>query len=378
MYYYPTNEPCVVKDGAIQVRRELPFDGEIGVEVGQRVEADQVVAVGRGSTAVTIIDAATELGVSPADVIRGMTQEIGAKVRAGELLVSIRSGLRKRELKAREEGIVVGVEPTSGQIRFQPTDGTIELKAAVAGVVDVIEGRQVVVITTTATHLFGIWGVGQETHGVLRVMAANQDLQADMIDARVSLAVVVGGRSTTLDALKKAVTVGVKAVILGSVNESIIRQFVEAQVRVAPHWYIGGPNWQLPASLPRLPLTIVITEGFGTIPMNQDLLTTLVECEGREVSLASTTAMRGQRRRPEIIIPAPNRAEVRPPQRSSLLPVGSRVRLVEPQALGMAATVLQSPALRPFSDGLLWETVQVETDEGERRIVPLANLELII
>lgn len=380
MYYYPTAEPCVVKDTAIQVHRQLASDGEITVEVGQRVMADEVVAIGQGAAYPLVVDAAGELNVAPADIVRGLNHAAGTTVKAGEVLVSVRAGLRRKELRAREDGILVAVDPSTGQLRFQSNAARYELKAHVAGVVEAIEGRRLVTISATVTRIAGIWGIGGETVGVLRVVTPgdSDDLRPEMIDARASLAVLVASRGATADALKKAATVGVKAVILGSIDEVNLRGFLDGIGRSEVRWYVGGPDWQLPSPQPLLPFTLIVTEGFGHVPMANEALATLRECEGREVAITGNTRLRYHLERPEIIIAQPGRAENRSANGQALLAMGTRVRIVEPYRLGQVGIVLTPPALRPGGDSVLCEMVDVQIVGGDRCAIPITNLEALL
>jgi hypothetical protein len=380
MLYYPSVYPCVVEEGLVRVERRLPQDGEIQVEPGQRVEPDHVVAVARGKVPPVTIDAAGELGVSPGDVVKNLSAELGAAVKANDVLVGLRSGLRRKELRAREEGSVISVDPTSGHLLFQPSAGLYELKAHVAGTVDDIDGRRGVTIATNATRVQAIWGVGGETVGVLRVSThtRDEDLRPDMIDARAALAVLMAGRTASAEALRKAASSGVKAVVLGSIEETELRSFLTSHGRPAPRWYVAGPDWNLPAGNMTLPFTLIITEGFGRMAMTPEVYTALQACDGREVSLAGATRLRGWLQRPEIVVPMASRQDGRPTEVTpATLRAGVRVRLVDPGRVGHTALVMGQPGLRPAGDGVLSEMVEVELEGGGRRHLPVSNLEVL-
>jgi hypothetical protein len=380
MYYYPTPYPCVVKDGLLHVERNLAENGDVLVEVGQRVVADEIVATGRGSEATLIIDAAAEMGVPPGEVVKGLTRQIGASVKAGEVITAARAGLRRREVRAAEDCTLVAVDSVSGQVRVRPATSRGELKAHIAGTIEAINGRRGVTIATTATHLHGIWGLGGEAVGVLHVLTQrrDEDLRPEMLDARVALAVVVAGRAAGAEALKKAAAVGVRALVLGSLDHTELRAFLESQGRAGPRWYVGGPDWRLPTPAPVVPFTLIVTEGFGRLPMAAAVFDTLRECAGREASLTGATRLRGGLTRPEIMIPT-NRTDGRAaPAAAAVARVGARVRVVAPHALGQAAAIVSPPSLRPAGDGILRDMVDVELDGGARRSLPLTNLEVLV
>jgi hypothetical protein len=113
--------------------------------------------------------------------------------------------------------------------------------------------------------------------------------------------------------------------------------------------------------------------------MAPEVFETLRESDGREVSLVGATRLRGGLSRPEIIIPTAGRGDARTaPATGAALQTGSRVRLVDPDHLGMVGSVLQGPALRPAHDGAMREVVDVEIDGGGRRSLPVSNVEVLV
>ena len=122
---------------------------------------------------------------------------------------------------------------------------------------------------------------------MLKVVSSDRQhpLTPEAIDNRVAHAVLVAGGSVNGAALQKAAQVGVKGVIVGSIEERELLAFLKAQRRSL--WRVGLPDWQVPAAT--APLTLVITEGFGRSPMAEPLYETLVADDGEQASLCGVT-----------------------------------------------------------------------------------------
>ena len=88
--------------------RLLPTDGEVLLEVGDRVLADTVVARARGQGAMVTVNVASALDLRPAEVAAAMVRQVGDPVAAGDVLARTRglwgwlgSGLPLRRSPAR-------------------------------------------------------------------------------------------------------------------------------------------------------------------------------------------------------------------------------------------------------------------------------------
>ena len=373
--------PALMEDKLLHIKRPVHGEAELLVAVGQRVVADEVIARQHGSVPPLVLDITRELEITPADVLKGLAQDFKEPVKAGTALVSLRSGLRRKEFRAPEDGHLVAVDASVGHLVFQPARAVHEIKAHVSGIVENVDEHEGITISTLGTRIQGIWGVGGETVGVLNVLApAREDeLRPQDFDARAAFSVIVGGRGASAEALKRAAAAGVKAIVLGSIAASELRRFLEMNGQVAPRWYVGGPRWSLAAPDPVLPFTLVLTEGFGRLPMSAEVFAALQRCEGREASLVGLTRLRGRARRPEIIVATAGKVEGRPRRPEGVtLREGTRVRLIEPRLVARVGTVRGEPVVRPLSDGLMGAVVEIELDGGARRMAPVSNVEVII
>ena len=375
-YYYPTRQPVLVRDCELQVERRLPAPGEIRVRVGDRVEPSQIVAVAAKPLRPILVHVARELDVKPADAPRRLVRQPGSEVAADEVIARRRRGLRMRSVRAPVAGVLTAFDATSGVATIVPAPRQVDLAAYVAGVVEDVGQTYGVTIRTFGSRFYGAFGAGDEAFGILRVIGKEraQALGADAIDTRAARTVVAAGGTVTAAALQKAVQVGARGVIAGSIEERELLTFLKAQRRSL--WRVGLPDWQLPAVAS--PLTIVVTEGFGQQPMAPPLFETLAAADGGQASLNGTTRIAGGLQRPEVVLSAGGRRGAG----ESGLPVatlapGSVVRMIDQEHLGTIGTVAAEPHRLRLAGDLHVEAVEVELPNRARLVVPTANVEVL-
>jgi len=123
---------------------------------------------------------------------------------------------------------------------------------------------------------------------------------------------------------------------------------------------------------------IVLTDGFGSMPMNSAayrLLTTNVK---REATLNAENLDRYRGTLPEVIIPLPVSAEPAPPQEVTAFAAGQTVRLRCPPAAGMIGTItVLHPGLTTLPSGLRAPAADIKLENGEQVLIPLINLEVV-
>ena len=375
-YYYPTRQPVLVRDADLHVERRLPVSGEVKVRLGDRVEPSQVVAAGAKMRRPILIQVARELEVDPAEARRRLTRELGSAVAADEVIARRRRGLRMRVVRTPVAGTLTAFDATTGAATVVPSPQLIELMAHVTGTIDDIEQTSGVTIRTFGSRFYGAFGAGDEAFGVLRVIGNErpQALGAEAIDNRSARAVVAAGGSVTAAALQKAVQVGVKGIIAGSIEERELSTFLKAQRRAL--WRVGLPDWRMPAA--PSPLPIVVTEGFGQGTMAAPIFETLVAADGGQVSLSGLTRIAGGLSRPEVYLSASGRragdGEGLP---IATLTPGAVVRLVDQDHLGAVGTVQAEPRRLRLGGELPVEAVEVALADGNQLVVPTANLEVL-
>ncbi len=364
-----------------RARRVLPIPGEVLVSMGDRVAARDVVARTFMPGDVTPLNLANQLSLAPADVPACMLKQQGDRVAVGDVLARTRGifGLFKTEYAAKSAGTIESISATTGQVILRGEPQPLEVLAYLAGeVVEVLPGEGVVVEADVAL-VQGIFGIGGEAFGPIRVACAgpNEPLDAGAVTAEFRGSVIVGGARVTGAALHRAVEVGASAIVTGGIDDQDLREFLGYDLGVA----ITGSE--------KAGLTLVLTEGFGDIVMAARTWKLLASHEGHEASVNGTTQIRAGVMRPEIVIP-PAAAdggesglrpcgELESPRRpAGLLEVGAPVRIIRDPYFGQLGRVAElPPELRALASGSKARVVEVTVESGERVTVPRANVELI-
>lgn len=377
--YTPQGTPPVIASALARIERTLPQAGEVLVRIGQRVEPEDIVARALLSLPPHIINVARALAIPPARVERAMVREVGNKVAEGEVLARS-SRIGGRTCPATVSGIIVAVDNETGYVTLAPDPQPVELLANVRGIVMDVRPYESVVIETPAAQVYGVWGMGDERSGVLKLLVTDpsEQITDDKIDARHAYAILIGGSGLTAAALRRAVQENVRGVITGSIEEHELRAFLAWANR--SDWHTGVGTWQVPDPQRSADpgLTLIVTEGFGTQPMSEAIFYLLTSLDQREALIEGVTQLRYPLRRPRVVVPltAAGGGQVEPP-RPPLRP-GATVRLLDPAHLGQSAFVRSVPALpRTLESGVRTHAVEVMQEGGEPFFLPRTAIEVI-
>ncbi len=385
--YYPTPEPPIAANVLVRKERRLPVAGDVLVRVGSRVEPDDTVAQALLPDPPITLNLAALLGTRPRGLTKRLAKPIGATLEAGDVIISRRQGLRSVPVKSPVAGTLRSYDESTGEAIIQPGGTMFSLPAHLRGLITEQIPYRGVFIETPAAVVRGILGLGGEQHGVLKVAVSdeNEELLPDQIDPRLTYAVVLGGSTTTAAALQKAIENGVRAIIIGSIMESELRAFL-GYLDGLHGWELGRTGWMFPPPVPAavLPpppkLTLIITEGFGRVPMTRRAFELLAAYDSQEVAVDGTTRLRNGLARPEVIVPLGRTTAVRPPSKlAAPVVVGSTVRLLDPKHLGTVTKVIALAQGRQQVDsGLNVPAAQVTLPDGGGRLwSPLVNLEVL-
>jgi hypothetical protein len=376
-HYHPTRQPLLVRENELRIMRRLPVQGNVSVRPGDRVEPGAIVATAEHANAPFLINVAHELDMDPAAVPERLTKDPGQAIAANEPIAKRRRGLRTTSVRSPVAGTFIGFDTITGTAAIRPHATRVELAAYVSGVIEDVETAWGVTIRTFGSRFYGTFGLGDETFGVLKVVGGDRQrpLSPDLIDGRASRAVIAAGGTASAAALAKAVQVGARGVIVGSIEENELTSFL--RVPEGTLWRVGLPDWKLPFA--SSPITIVITEGFGRAAMAAPFYETLAANDGAEISLCGLTRLAGGLSRPEVLLPS--RAGMRGGDESSLpvasLSPGATVRLVDQDHLGVIATVREAPRFRRFDGDVLLDALVIDLPNGEPMLVPTANVEVL-
>ena len=356
-----------------RVIRTLPIPGEVLASVGDRVEARQVVAETFMPGDITPVNLANALSVPPGDVPDLMLKREGDAIAVGDAVARTKGifGLMKTEYKSKVAGTIESISHVTGQLIVRGEPESVQVRAYLSGeVVEVIE-KQGVAIEAEVAFVQGIFGVGGETFGALKLACASheQELAEDLIHDDMKDRVIVGGGRVTAAAIRKAVDVGAAAIVTGGIDDQDLKDFLGYDLGVA----ITGSE--------QVGLTLIVTEGFGDISMAPRTFDLLKSHEGDDAAVNGATQIRAGVMRPEIIVPLVDPSAVAAPQsdrEAGALGTGSSVRIIRDPYFGLIGAVAGLPAApQALASGSKARILEVELEEGGRVVVPRANVELI-
>lgn len=353
--------------------RKLPLAGTVLAKVGQKVEAETVVARTELPGNVQTVNVANILGVLPEDVPDCLTKPIGSPVTKGEAFAESKSffGLFRSKCVAPVDGTLESLSTVTGQAILREPPIPVEVDAYVDGTVTEVHEGQGVTIETKGSFIQGIFGIGGETCGTLHVCV---EKPSDVLteakigdDARGK--VLVGGSHVSTKVLRHAIAKGAKAVVIGGFDDQDLREFLGYDLGVA----ITGSEEK--------GITLVVTEGFGEIPMAHRTFDLLKSLEGRKVSVSGATQIRAGVLRPEILAPRPadtsaGRGDGGPEHGG--LEMGSQIRVIREPYFGRLGKVVSlPPELVALETEAKVRVLEVDFGNGSRALLPRANVEMI-
>ena len=355
--------------------RRLPLPGKVLVNRGDKVSHDTEVARTEipGKTRVLPVDRI--LRVNPDRVEKYLFKKVGDAVRKGEIIARRRAFF----------GIINEIcqSPTTGTVEKLPDwwvgSGTVLIRESpiprsiysyIPGTVIQVLSKEGVVIETTGAFIQGIFGVGGESHGKIEVVVGSPDdvLATTRIGGDCRGKILVGGSMVEGKVLDRAIEVGVNGIVVGGARYRDITNFLGYAVGVA----ITGHEERN--------LTLILTEGFGSVRMADKTFEMLKKFEGKLACINGATQIRAGVIRPEIIIPSElKRKEIKD---DKLLMKGLRrglfIRIIGPPHFGAIGRVMNFPTVRQkIETESNVRVLEAELGDGRRVVVPRTNVELI-
>jgi transcription antitermination factor NusG len=357
----------------ITKKRILPLKGDVLVKVGDKVKPDTVVARTLLPGNVEPFNVANVLGIPPEDIMYHMLRKEGERVKQGEVIAKSKSffGLFSSECKSKAEGTVESISSVTGQVLIRGNPIPVEIKAYLEGEVVEVYEKEGVAVSTWGSFIQGIFGIGGEIHGEIGVVTKdNTEILTDkLIDKNCKDKVVVGGSLVTADAIKKAISVGAKGIVVGGFSDKDLRDFLGYDLGVA----ITGSE--------ELGITLVITEGFGQINMAEKTFNLLKSKEGQMACINGATQIRAGVIRPEVVVPV--REDVHKKEKKEEfenigLTVGYPIRVIREPYFGRLGKVSAlPPALQKLESESSARVLEVEFEDGTKAIIPRANVEML-
>jgi len=280
----------------IRKTRRLPIKGKVLVSEGDKVAAETIVAEGTVENPdMREVNVFSQLEVDSQDIKQYMIKEEGDHVEEDEVIAIRRSFFGRRTVTSRApiEGTIEQLSTITGKTLIRGKPIHMEIKAHVPGRVFKIIPQEGVIIETKATLIEGVFGIGGKRYAPIKVAVdrIGEPLTTDRLNSNDAGKILVGGSIVSLEALRKASQIGVKGIIVASVDQKDLTDFLGNELGMG----ITGEE--------EIEFSLILTEGFGITPMKEKIFKALEENEGKYASIDGSTQIRSRMIRPQVIIP---------------------------------------------------------------------------
>jgi hypothetical protein len=361
----------VSRDIVVQRVRRLPIKGEVAVKPGDKVSHDTVVARAMLPGILQTIRLAEKLGVEAKEVPGFFHLKVGDPIGVGQQVAETPGffGLFKQPVISDFAGTVETISEVTGHVLVREPSIPVDVTAYLDGSVIDVMPEEGAVIETRGAMVQGIFGIGGERNGPIRIAVSSPDevLDAGHIKPDDAGKILVGGSGVTYEALERANNEGVVGLVVGAVRDVDITKFLGYDIGVA----ITG---QEPINV-----TLICTEGFGVLRMADRTFELLKSIEGRTASLNGATQIRAGVIRPEVIAPSDSvSGEGQVASSGGTLEPGTPIRIIREPYFGLLGKVTGLPAqLVTVESGAEVRVLNAKLDDGRDVTVPRANVEII-
>ncbi len=267
----------VEKDIIVRINRILLGKGAFTVAQNQEVAPADIIGTSMISSGFRILNLATMLAVSPKEVEKYLKRAVGQRIYRGELLAYKDGGLfgGKKTVVSPTDGALDYLNTETGEIKMTLLPRKLNLPASVYGVVEEIDKeRGKVVIRTQVTRIHGICGTGKLRDGILEFICRRDGLVVNgSISSRSEGRILVGGSLIYKDAISAAISNNVNGIITGGINAKDYKS-------------MAGGRLVFPRKMENdIGVSVVVCEGFGSVPIGSDIYEELLKFDGRFVSI---------------------------------------------------------------------------------------------
>lgn len=381
MKHFALNRLRVEKDVVTRMKRSLGGKGQLKISLGQQVSPEEIIGEAEISSGFRILNLATFLSVAPEEVEKYLIRKIKQRIYQGELLAYKKGGWLsgKKVVTAPADGVLDFLNQKTGELRMTFLPKKVNLPAGVFGIVEAVDNEKgQVIIRTQGSIVHGMFGSGRLRDGILHILSKRDDLVSkESIQSKYNGQVLVGGSLFFKDEISSAISCGVSGIITGGINAKDYRG-------------MAGGRLVFPKKLDNdIGISIVVSEGFGSIPIGSDIFEILSEYEGKFVSVDGNKA--------QVFLPSFSSASLAKIKNTKLPPIqdeevfdseygktatelkiGLRVRIVGnsyPGEQGKLIAINDSLTLLPSGINTFLATIETPRKKIQ---VPIANLEVIM
>jgi len=354
----------ILRNTKIVKERKLPLKGKVNCSVGDKVKSSETVASTSLPGNIHMMNISNQLNIDPSSIEDFVKVSIDEEINMGDLLAENNGffGLFKSQIFSPLKGHISNISNTTGQIMISEPDIPVEIDAYIDGKVTEVIKDEGVVLESKGVFIQGIIGVGGEKKGNIHLV--NRDSDSDF---QGKILIIKG--SINKDLYNKYSDMGAVAIIAGGFDYNSLSSILGYKLGVA----ITGTE--------SITTTLMVTEGFGDVEMSERTYDILKEHNGEYASINGATQIRAGVIRPELIISLndelSNYKEFN--EKDLIIQEGSKVRVIRQPYFGLIGIVKSLP-----KDPVVIESetrarvAEVEFSNNERKLVPRANLEIIL
>ena len=313
---------------------------------------------------VRVVNVAAELEMPELMAKRFIEVRQGAMVKMGDTLAK---DDEEKKVFAPIAGLITEIKGAT--ISIKRPFVLRQVFAYVSGFVTEIVPDLGAMIESDVLRVPGVYGVGGETWGVLRVAVANETetLKAEGILESDKDKILLAGAMVEGEALQKAQKLGVKAIISGGMHNKDVTQLCGHEIK--------------PGVLDSaLCMTLIVTEGMGVIPMNVQAFQAIAQKEGKMISVNGLTQIRAGVIRPEVLLPVEDDEGISTTEEATVgsledFVVGNQVRIIREPWFGEVGSIESIPLGETvLPSGVKTLVYEIKTASGTV-LVPRANVE---
>jgi hypothetical protein len=364
----------VTPETVLRRSRILPIPGDVLVTEGQQVSATTEVAHTALPGRVYPVNVVNQLSIAPEEVFSYMLKHEGDTVHKDEPIAENKPLVKwfKTQVRAPISGRIENISTVTGQVFLREPPKVLRLLAYIDGTIVEVTPTQGVVVESHCSFVQGIFGIGGETTGTIALAVHNPDeiLTADHFIPDHRDCIVVGGALVQPAAFPRARELGVRALVVGSVHDRDLKELLEYDLGIA----ITGTE--------QVGFTLIITEGFGNIPMAKRTFDLLAVKAGQRASCSGATQIRAGVIRPEVVIPLERGGQqsVASGQWSveGGIRTGDIIRIIREPHFGVIARVKAlPPELHRIPTESQVRVLVATLPDGQEVTIPRANVEMI-
>ncbi|OPX26000.1 MAG: hypothetical protein B1H06_06480, partial [Candidatus Cloacimonas sp. 4484_143] len=224
--------PGLTVTDSIVLRKEriLPLKGKVLVKKGDKVKADDFVAETLLPGKVIPFNLANKLGVDPKFMKDYIKVKEGDILKKGMMMAETKGffGMFKNIVKSPIEGEIESISNLTGQLLLREPKIPVQVKAFIDGIVVEVVKDEGVIIENKSAYVQGIFGLGGETNGEIKVIVDSNEEIVDLknIDDSCKDKVIVCGAMVPLAAIHKAQQVGVAGIISGGIDDQDLKKLL--------------------------------------------------------------------------------------------------------------------------------------------------------